>query len=185
MNNNQDNITEEVLEGKMVKAMLGSIVTFDGEQVTIEPCDIGECVISKSGSISYKKEISIPCLGKKVITTVFSILGTDKTITKEEFEKNKRTNFALWASTETKITTKNSAVIVSDSEGDEAFYLNGKLMEVGQPLGEGNQAIWLLETAEKYDFTSKDVVFICTEEDETDFPEKLSDLKLNFNPKSK
>ena len=52
-----------------------------------------------------------------------------------------------------------SVVVLTTQEGDwEGFFINGRLVDEGHELGEGNSRTFLLRMAEKYNFTSKDLV---------------------------
>jgi hypothetical protein len=75
--------------------------------------------------------------------------------------------------------------IITTSDGYEALYLNNKLYCSGNPLGEGNSKLFLLQLSEQLGFTSKDIKFFdLTEEDESlmdgDFEENLLDYIENY-----
>ena len=49
-------------------------------------------------------------------------------------------------------------LILNSEEGDwEGLFIDGELIDQGHTLGEGNSATYLLEKAEEYKFTSKDI----------------------------
>lgn len=49
-------------------------------------------------------------------------------------------------------------LILNTQSGDwEAMYIDGKLIDEGHTLGEGNNFYFLLEMAEKYGFTRADI----------------------------
>lgn len=75
-------------------------------------------------------------------------------------------------------------VILSDQDGDwEALYIDGKLIDEGHTLGEGNHRIYLLEQSEKYNFKSKDIIEDAVNDidnemvmDRGNFPKSLDEL---------
>lgn len=79
-------------------------------------------------------------------------------------------------------------IILKSQDGDwEGLYVDGNLIEEGHILGEGNNRMFLLEQAEKFNFTSKDVEWIeVNNEDDFDllsfgsFPETLSELSGDY-----
>ncbi|QQO97020.1 hypothetical protein Nekkels1_20 [Cellulophaga phage Nekkels_1] len=55
---------------------------------------------------------------------------------------------------------KKQVIILSTDSGDwEGMYINGKLIDEGHTLGEGNNKIYLLEQSEIHGFNSGDVEF--------------------------
>ena len=79
-------------------------------------------------------------------------------------------------------------VILSSQEGDwEVLYIDGKSVEQGHTLGEGDSQLFLLRKAKEFDFTIDDV-FTDTVNDEDEeylpsggwFPEELSSLKGEY-----
>jgi hypothetical protein len=79
---------------------------------------------------------------------------------------------------------KKRVIILKTQDGDwEGLFIDGKRIEEGHTLGEGNSRLFLLKMAEKYDFSSRDVVE-CEINDEDDaeiekwgqFPKELSTL---------
>lgn len=60
-------------------------------------------------------------------------------------------------------------LILSSQNGDwEGLFINEKLIDQGHVLGEGDSKLYMLKAGEKYGFTSKDVVFKeTTDEDES------------------
>lgn len=79
-------------------------------------------------------------------------------------------------------------LILSSQDGDwEGMFIDGVLIDQAHVLGEGDSQIYLLEAAEKYGFTSKDVKFkTVTNKDEKDlmdsgeFPPTLGELKGKY-----
>jgi len=79
-------------------------------------------------------------------------------------------------------------VILMSQDGDwEALYIDGKEVNQGHVLGEGDSKLYLLRMAKQYDFTIDDVCLkevIDEDEDmlamQGSFPTKLSSLKGKY-----
>jgi hypothetical protein len=84
---------------------------------------------------------------------------------------------------------RKDVLILNSQSGDwEGLFIDGTLIDEGHHLGEGKSLMFLLEKAEEYNFTSKDVRFMeTTDEDEDylschgDFPRNLSELKGDYS----
>jgi len=79
-------------------------------------------------------------------------------------------------------------LILNSEDGDwEGLFIDGKLIDQGHTLGEGNAATYLLEKPEEYNFSSKNIESCCvTQEDDEylmkfgGFPSQLSKLKGEY-----
>ena len=56
------------------------------------------------------------------------------------------------------VNQRISVIKLSASDGFEGFYINGSLVDVGNPLGGGNNETYLLEKSEQYNFDTIDYV---------------------------
>ena len=79
---------------------------------------------------------------------------------------------------------KKRVVILSTQSGDwEGLYIDGKLIDEGHVLGEGNHRLYMVEQSEIYNFKLNDIVYEEINDDDDmemndsgRFPEFLSDL---------
>lgn len=78
-------------------------------------------------------------------------------------------------------------LILNTCDGYEAIYIDGKLIDEGETLGEGDSRLYLLKMSENYGFDSSDVeekyltdiddIFV---NDKGSFPFDLSSLKDKY-----
>ena len=59
-------------------------------------------------------------------------------------------------------------VIILTTDDWEGFYIDGKLVDEGHVLGEGDNFFFLLRMSEKFGFTSKDIGNYIVDDDELD-----------------
>jgi hypothetical protein len=77
-----------------------------------------------------------------------------------------------------------TVLILSTQSGDwEGLFIDGKLIDEAEYLGEGNSRLYMLKKAEEFGFKSSDVISktLTDEDDETlsdngHFPKELSEL---------
>lgn len=84
---------------------------------------------------------------------------------------------------------KKRVVILTTQSGDwEGIFIDGKRIDEGHTLGEGNSRTFLLKMSEKYKFTSNDVIECEINDDDEEklqkygqFPKELSTLSGNYD----
>jgi hypothetical protein len=78
-------------------------------------------------------------------------------------------------------------LILNTSDGYEALYVNGELIDEGNPLGEGDSDLYLVRKCEEFKVKSKDIIMhSLTDIDDNHimdvggFPQKLSYLTGDY-----
>jgi hypothetical protein len=75
-------------------------------------------------------------------------------------------------------------LILSSQDGDwEGLFINGKLIDEAEVLGEGGSKTYLLEMSEKYKFSTNDVSYLDVNDEDNEelmlsgnFPTEISEL---------